>query len=162
MNLSLNLAWTRVTPILDAPLFSSVPFSFSPDILTFHWFLLIRHPSNFLCCDVSLFSLFSLLSLLALFPPRSPRSPPLSCFFRLLSPVSFVSPSLRLSISPTRKSCSAMARIGGASTPYVAKVLIEGSPEVALALYGVMCIVTAVVCLYLPIETRGRPMQVRH
>jgi len=58
--------------------------------------------------------------------------------------------------------CSAVARIGGMITPYVAVVLSRQSITgalVALSIYGVSSVFAAVCSFLLPIETAGRPLQ---
>ncbi|ESO01017.1 hypothetical protein HELRODRAFT_82229 [Helobdella robusta] len=57
-------------------------------------------------------------------------------------------------------SCSAMGRIGCMITPFIAQVLMGFSLQLAIWLYGLLCILCAIVTYCLPIETRGREMPV--
>ncbi|XP_072163901.1 synaptic vesicle 2-related protein-like [Diadema setosum] len=56
-------------------------------------------------------------------------------------------------------SCSAAARIGAIITPFVAQVLLPISKNLTVGVYGAVCLVAALACLLLPIETKGRAMQ---
>jgi len=58
--------------------------------------------------------------------------------------------------------CSGFARFGAMLTPLVAQVLIYRSPFASVLVYGAVALVASVACLFLPIETRGRPLQDTH
>ncbi|XP_022095765.1 synaptic vesicle 2-related protein-like isoform X2 [Acanthaster planci] len=53
-------------------------------------------------------------------------------------------------------SCSSAARIGAITTPFIAQVLLAGSPVLAFSIYGVTTILCAIACMLLPIETKGK------
>ncbi|CAH1800723.1 unnamed protein product [Owenia fusiformis] len=53
-------------------------------------------------------------------------------------------------------SCSAMARLGAMTTPFVAQVLLKQSLLGSICVYGVLCMICAVVACLLPIETKNR------
>ncbi|VUZ54864.1 unnamed protein product [Hymenolepis diminuta] len=56
--------------------------------------------------------------------------------------------------------CSSFARLGAMSTPYVAEVVMPDiSSLLGLSLYSSICILCAVIALFLPIETKGRVLQ---
>ncbi|XP_038059039.1 synaptic vesicle 2-related protein-like isoform X2 [Patiria miniata] len=55
-------------------------------------------------------------------------------------------------------SCSSAARIGAITTPFVAQVLLAGSPALAFSIYGVTAVLCAIACMLLPIETKGRQL----
>ncbi|VDK70100.1 unnamed protein product [Dibothriocephalus latus] len=58
---------------------------------------------------------------------------------------------------------SSASRLGAMSTPYVAQVLMpEVSVLAALGTYSAMCVLCAIASTCLPIETKGRAMQVGH
>ncbi|OQV22277.1 putative transporter SVOPL [Hypsibius exemplaris] len=52
--------------------------------------------------------------------------------------------------------CSSFARIGSMISPFVAQVLMAHSVPGALGVYAAVMILTAINCLFLPIETKGR------
>nr|CDS27175.1 transporter SVOPL [Hymenolepis microstoma] len=56
--------------------------------------------------------------------------------------------------------CSSFARLGAMSTPYVAEVIMSDvSSLVGLSLYSSVCLLCAIIALFLPIETKGRVLQ---
>jgi len=55
-------------------------------------------------------------------------------------------------------SCSGMARLGAALTPYVAQVLMKTSLHLAIGVYVSVALIAAFSCLLLPFETRGHEM----
>ena len=55
-------------------------------------------------------------------------------------------------------SCSGMARLGAALTPYVAQVLMKTSLHLAIGVYVAVALIAAFSCLLLPFETRGHEM----
>ncbi|XP_066290495.1 synaptic vesicle 2-related protein-like [Branchiostoma lanceolatum] len=55
--------------------------------------------------------------------------------------------------------CSAVARVGAILTPFVAQVMLKFSVHLTVSVYGTICLLAAVACLLLPIETKGRSMQ---
>ncbi|CAH1230704.1 SVOP [Branchiostoma lanceolatum] len=55
--------------------------------------------------------------------------------------------------------CSGVARLGALLTPFVAQVMLKSSIYLTVSVYGTICLLAAVACLLLPIETKGRSMQ---
>ena len=55
-------------------------------------------------------------------------------------------------------SCSGMARLGAALTPYIAQVLMKNSLKLAVAVYVAVALIAAFSCIMLPFETRGHEM----
>jgi len=53
--------------------------------------------------------------------------------------------------------CNAFTRLAGAITPSVGQVLLDSSTSfVAFTVYGVACLLAAVLAMLLPFDTRGR------
>ncbi|KAI0239633.1 Synaptic vesicle 2-related protein [Lamellibrachia satsuma] len=59
-------------------------------------------------------------------------------------------------------SCSGMARVGAIVTPFVAQVMLRHSANMAVSIYGCVCILGAIASMLLPIETKGREMKDTH
>ena len=55
-------------------------------------------------------------------------------------------------------SCSGMARLGAALTPYIAQVLMKSSLKLAVGVYVAVALIAAFSCLMLPFETRGHEL----
>ena len=55
-------------------------------------------------------------------------------------------------------SCSGMARLGAALTPYIAQVLMKSSLKLAVGVYVTVALIAAFSCLMLPFETRGHEL----
>ncbi|KAM7542216.1 hypothetical protein Aperf_G00000010445 [Anoplocephala perfoliata] len=56
--------------------------------------------------------------------------------------------------------CSSFARLGAMSTPYTAEVIMPDlSSLLGLSLYSAICLLCAVIALFLPIETKDRALQ---
>ncbi|CAG5123519.1 unnamed protein product [Candidula unifasciata] len=53
---------------------------------------------------------------------------------------------------------SAMARVGAMITPFVAQVLLSHSVITATWVYGILCLICGINCIFLPIETHGRAL----
>ncbi|KAL4224242.1 hypothetical protein ACF0H5_017695 [Mactra antiquata] len=53
---------------------------------------------------------------------------------------------------------SAFARIGAMITPFLAQVLLDASLTAAVWVYGMICLMCAIVAACLPIETKGRSL----
>ena len=58
--------------------------------------------------------------------------------------------------------CSGMARTGAVLTPYVAQVLMKASLGAAVGVYVVAALGAAIVCFFLPVETKGRELRDHH
>ena len=58
--------------------------------------------------------------------------------------------------------CSAMARLGAMLTPNIAQVLMKSSLSSAVAVYVVVALLSAVACLLLPVETKGKELSDKH
>ena len=56
--------------------------------------------------------------------------------------------------------CSAVARVGGIATPYVAQVLSNKSWFLAFGSYAVVALLASLAVLLIPIETSGKPAPV--
>ncbi|EDO39285.1 predicted protein, partial [Nematostella vectensis] len=56
--------------------------------------------------------------------------------------------------------CSGIARVGAMITPFVAQVLLKESVALSMGVYGGMSVICIIASLMLPIETKGREMQV--
>lgn len=56
-------------------------------------------------------------------------------------------------------SCSGMSRFGAILTPFIAQVMLNTSQTMAFTIYGVVSLLAALACIFLPIETKGRIMQ---
>jgi nitrate/nitrite transporter NarK len=54
--------------------------------------------------------------------------------------------------------CSGMARTGAVLTPYVAQVLMKANVGAAVGVYVLASFAAAVVCFFLPVETKGREL----
>ena len=58
-------------------------------------------------------------------------------------------------------SCSAMARIGAIITPFIAQILLKVSPHLTVSIYGTVALLAAIAALSLPVETKGRKLEVK-
>ena len=58
--------------------------------------------------------------------------------------------------------CSAMARLGAMLTPNIAQVLMKSSLSSAVGVYVVVALLSAVACLLLPVETKGKELSDKH
>ena len=58
--------------------------------------------------------------------------------------------------------CSAMARLGAMLTPNIAQVLMKSSVASAVGVYVAVALLSAVACLLLPVETRGKELGDKH
>ncbi|XP_070571938.1 putative transporter SVOPL isoform X1 [Ptychodera flava] len=54
--------------------------------------------------------------------------------------------------------CTSFSRLGDTVAPYAGQVLVASSPTVAFSMYAAINILLAALCLYLPIDTAGRPL----
>lgn len=57
---------------------------------------------------------------------------------------------------------SAFCRIGGLIVPYIAQVLIQTNPIIAISVLGIIVFVAGIAATFLPIETRGATMTESH
>lgn len=57
-------------------------------------------------------------------------------------------------------SCSAISRLGGLTTPFIAQVLFISWPHTALGVYVCLSFLAVLVSLLLPLETNGRSLLV--
>ncbi|XP_033123176.1 synaptic vesicle 2-related protein-like [Anneissia japonica] len=55
--------------------------------------------------------------------------------------------------------CSTVARVGAIVTPFIAQVLMEVSPTLAIGIYAGSALLASICALLLPIETTGRSMK---
>ncbi|XP_055345717.1 putative transporter SVOPL isoform X1 [Paramacrobiotus metropolitanus] len=55
--------------------------------------------------------------------------------------------------------CSSVARIGSMISPFIAQVLLARSLPAGLGVYAVIMLITALNCLLLPIETKGKNLE---
>ena len=51
--------------------------------------------------------------------------------------------------------CGSISRIGGMATPFVSNLLTGISPYIPMIIYSLICFVSTIVALLLPIETKG-------
>ena len=58
--------------------------------------------------------------------------------------------------------CSAMARLGAMLTPNIAQVLMKSSVSSAVGVYVAVAILSALACVLLPVETRGKELNDKH
>ena len=58
--------------------------------------------------------------------------------------------------------CSAMARLGAMLTPNIAQVLMKSSLSSAVSVYVVVALLSAVACVLLPVETKGKELGDKH
>ncbi|KAL8619134.1 hypothetical protein ACOMHN_019406 [Nucella lapillus] len=54
--------------------------------------------------------------------------------------------------------CNTWSRLACMVTPFLAQVLMLYSVPVTVTIYGILCLLIAVVMFFLPVETKGRPM----
>ena len=52
-----------------------------------------------------------------------------------------------------------MARVGAIITPFIAQVLLKTSPHTAISIYGTVALFSAIACMLLPVETKGRELK---
>lgn len=55
-----------------------------------------------------------------------------------------------------------MARLGAMLTPNIAQVLMKSSVASAVGVYVAVALLSAVACLLLPVETRGKELGDKH
>jgi len=54
--------------------------------------------------------------------------------------------------------CSGMARLGAILTPNIAQVLMKSSVSSSVSVYVVVSLLSAIACMLLPHETRGKEL----
>jgi MFS family permease len=54
--------------------------------------------------------------------------------------------------------CGSVSRIGGMATPFISNMLESIDSRIPMIIYSLVCILSAILVLFLPIETNGKKM----